>query len=596
MTSVALSSPVFFLLLAGLIGSVVLLYLLRPPVLNRLMSSNLIWRRVLGSSRAINERWRWWLSLLLATLIAICLLLAAFRPMDNGQMNDRSLIIFDNAPSMGALTRDGMSRFNVAKDSVTRHLNSLSKDMQVMLVDTQRQVTTPSFGSISQALEILDSLSVGSSLDPLVPAQVATIDASRKFIYTDGVMIGGVPEDFTSVSAFQPVPNVGITRLSFAAVPGNTQQRQAFIEIVNGGGEPTVVEIALTQTESRLITRQVELAPYEKLTQIFDATAFESGPVKASVVSTVDRFKADDVAFGYITAKRQVRVGFVSDDVDSKMLTLLDLMPRVVLTSLTNADYQGLESEELQFDILVFDRVSVDRKPVIPSIFFGVNSANWLGASVSSIRSSQLSVEKNTAHPILRNISMTDLLIESGVLFAPAVGVEALLTSEDEAILAIAVPGAVKSVLLGFDLDKSNLAFLADFPIFLSNSITWLVDEPPILNATPGTIKLPSDITKVYRIDGVDVPLWFADGNSYFHTRETGLFTGFSSNGPLRVSVSQLDRRFSDINKSNLPIFESSENFVAPGLNGYSLSFLVGALTLILLMVDWYLYHRRVTQ
>jgi hypothetical protein len=468
--------------------------------------------------------------------------------------------------------------------------------MQVMLVDTQRQVTTPSFGSISQALEILDSLSVGSSLDPLVPAQVATIDASRKFIYTDGVMIGGVPEDFTSVSAFQPVPNVGITRLSFAAVPGNTQQRQAFIEIVNGGGEPTVVEIALTQTESRLITRQVELAPYEKLTQIFDATAFESGPVKASVVSTVDRFKADDVAFGYITAKRQVRVGFVSDDVDSKMLTLLDLMPRVVLTSLTNADYQGLESEELQFDILVFDRVSVDRKPVIPSIFFGVNSANWLGASVSSIRSSQLSVEKNTAHPILRNISMTDLLIESGVLFAPAVGVEALLTSEDEAILAIAVPGAVKSVLLGFDLDKSNLAFLADFPIFLSNSITWLVDEPPILNATPGTIKLPSDITKVYRIDGVDVPLWFADGNSYFHTRETGLFTGFSSNGPLRVSVSQLDRRFSDINKSNLPIFESSENFVAPGLNGYSLSFLVGALTLILLMVDWYLYHRRVTQ
>ena len=596
MTSVALSSPVFFLLLAGLIGSVVLLYLLRPPVLNRLMSSNLIWRRVLGSSRAINERWRWWLSLLLATLIAICLLLAAFRPMDNGQMNDRSLIIFDNAPSMGALTRDGMSRFNVAKDSVTRHLNSLSKDMQVMLVDTQRQVTTPSFGSISQALEILDSLSVGSSLDPLVPAQVATIDASRKFIYTDGVMIGGVPEDFTSVSAFQPAPNVGITRLSFAAVPGNTQKRQAFIEIVNGGAEPTVVEIALTQTESRLITRQVELAPYEKLTQIFDATAFESGPVKASVVSTVDRFKADDVAFGYITAKRQVRVGFVSDDVDSKMLTLLDLMPRVVLTSLTNTDYQGLESEELQFDILVFDRVSVDRKPVIPSIFFGVDSANWLGASVSSIRSSQLSVERNTAHPILRNISMTDLLIESGVLFAPMVGVEALLTSEDEAILAIAVPGAVKSVLLGFDLDKSNLAFLADFPIFLSNSITWLVDEPPILNATPGTIKLPSDITKVYRIDGVDVPLWFADGNSYFHTRETGLFTGFSSNGPLRVSVSQLDRRFSDINRSNLPIFESSENFVAPGLNGYSLSFLVGALTLILLMVDWYLYHRRVTQ
>jgi hypothetical protein len=191
---------------------------------------------------------------------------------------------------------------------------------------------------------------------------------------------------------------------------------------------------------------------------------------------------------------------------------------------------------------------------------------------------------------------MTDLLIESGVVFAPMVGVEALLVSEDEGILAIAVPGAVKSVLLGFDLDKSNLALLADFPILLSNSITWLVDEPPVLNANPGTIKLPSDITKVYRIDGVDVPLWFADGNAYFHTRETGLFTGFSSNGPLRVSVSQLDRRFSDINKSKLPTLEPSKTFVNPALNGYSFSFLVGALTLILLMVEWYLYHRRVTQ
>lgn len=596
MTSIALSSPLFFFLLSGLIGLVVLLFFLRPPVLNRLMPSNLIWKRILGSSRAINERWRWWLSLLLSMLIAACLLFAAFRPVTNGQTDDRSLIIFDNAPSMGALTKDGTSRFNVAKDSLMGYLNSLSKDMQVMLVDTQRQITTPSFGSISQATKTLESLNVGSSLDPLVPSQVGTINVSRKFIYTDGVMIGSVPEDFTVVSVFQPVPNVGITQLSFAAVPSNTQQRQAFIEVVNGGSESQVIEVALTQTKSRLVTRQVELAPYEKLTQIFDVTDFESGPVKASVVSNMDLFNADDVAFGYITAKRQVRVGLVSNNSESKMLTLLGLMPRVVLTSLTYPDYQGLEADKLQFDALVFDGVSVDRKPPIPAIFFGVNSANWSDIPTVPIRSSQLSVETGAIHPVLRNIPMTDLLIESGIAFQPVDGIDPLLTTDGEGVLAVAVPGAVKSILLGFDLDKSNLALLADFPIFLSNSITWLVDEPPILNSKPGTIRLPGDITKVYRIDGVDVPLWFADGSAYFHTRETGLFTGFSSNGPLRVSVSQLDRRFSDINKSNLPSLELSKNFVDPVLNGYSLSFLIGAVTLILLMADWYLYHRRIIQ
>ena len=165
------SSPLFSFLLAGLIGTVILLYRLRPPVLNRLISSNIIWKRVIGSSRLISERWRWWLSLLLALLIAILLLSAALRPSVNGQADDRTLIILDNSPSMEALTQTGLSRYNVAKDSVMKLLASLSKDVQVMLVDTQRQITTPSFSSISDTLEMLEQLTIGNSLEPLVPSQ-----------------------------------------------------------------------------------------------------------------------------------------------------------------------------------------------------------------------------------------------------------------------------------------------------------------------------------------------------------------------------------------------------------------------------------------
>jgi hypothetical protein len=590
------SSPLFSFLLAVLIGTVILLYRLRPPVLNRLISSNIIWKRVIGSSRLISERWRWWLSLLLALLIAILLLSAALRPSVNGQADDRTLIILDNSPSMEALTQTGLSRYNVAKDSVMKLLASLSKDVQVMLVDTQRQITTPSFSSISDTLEMLEQLTIGNSLEPLVPSQVATVDASKKFIYTDGVLIGGVPEDFTLVSVFQSVPNVGITRLSFATVPGDAKRRQAFVEVVNAGSDSQVVEIELAQTESRTLARRVDLRPYEKATYIFDATKFESGPVKAAVFSSTDRFKADDTAFGYITEKKQVRVGLVANTQDSKLFTLLNLMPRVVVSRLTPTEYAAIKPGEMSFDALVFDGIPAERKPTVPSIFFGVDSSTWLDVSVTPIRSSQLAVNKNTAHPILRNISMADLLVETGFAFGVSDDVRTLLEAEGGGVLAVAVPGAVKNIMLGFDLDKSNLTFLADFPILLSNSITWLVDEPPILSVNPGVVTLPGDVTKIYRIDGVDMPLWFADGKAYFHTQETGLYTAFTPNGPLRVSVSQLDRRFSDINLSKLPSLESSQNIVNPGLTGYSLAFLAGALTLILLMLDWYLYHRRITQ
>ncbi|MDA0237059.1 MAG: VWA domain-containing protein [Proteobacteria bacterium] len=590
------SSPLFSFLLFGLIAAVILLYLLRPPLLNRVISSNLIWKRVIGSSRLISERWRWWLSLLLALFIAICLLSAALRPSVDGQADDRTLIILDNSPSMEALTQSGLSRYNVAKDSVMKLLASLSKDVQVMLVDTQRQITTPSFSSVSDALQILEQLEIGNSLEPLVPSQVATVDASKKFIYTDGVLIGGVPENFNLVSVFQSAPNVGITRLSFATVPGDAQRRQAFVEVVNAGSDSQLVEIELAQTQSRILRRRVDLGPHEKVTHIFDATKFDSGPVKAAVFSSADSFKADDTAFGYITEKKQVRVGLVANTQDSKLFTLLSLMPRVSVSQLTPAQYEALKPGERSFDAMVFDGIPSERKPTVPSIFFGVDSSNWLDISVTPIRSSQLSVEKNTVHPILRNISMSDLLVETAFVFGVSGGVDPLLEAEDGEILAIAVPGAIKNILFGFDLDKSNLTFLADFPILLSNSITWLVDEPPVLSANLGVVKLPGDVTKIYRIDGVDIPLWSADGKAYFHTQEAGLYTAFTPNGPLRVSVSQLDQRFSDINVSKLPSLESSQNIVNPRLRGYSFAFLAGVMTLILLMLDWYFYHRRITQ
>ena len=590
------SSPLFSLLLVGLIGTVILLYLLRPPVLNRLISSNLIWKRVIGSSPLISERWQWWLSLLLALLITIFLLSSALRPSVDGQADDRTLIILDNSPSMEALTQSGLSRYSVAKDSVMKLLASLSKDVQVMLVDTQRQITTPSFSSVPEAFQILEQLKIGTSLEALVPSQVATVDASKKFIFTDGVLIGSAPEGFTLVSVFQLAPNVGITRLSFATVPGDTQRRQAFVEVVNAGGDSQLVEIELAQSQSLNLTRRVDVGPYEKVTHIFDATKFDSGPVKAAVFSSTDRFKADDTAFGYITEKKQVRVGFVANTQESKLLTLLSLMPRVSVSALTPAEYDALKPAEMSFDALVFDGVPAERKPIVPSIFFGVDSPTWLDITVTPIRSSQLAVKKNTAHPILRNISMSDLLLETAFVFGASDLADTLLEAESGEIVAVAVPGSVKNILLGFDLDKSNLTFLADFPILLSNSIAWLVDGAPILSVNPGVVKLPGDVTKVYRIDGVDIPLWFADGKAYFHTQETGLYTAFTSNGPLRVSVSQLDRRFSDINGSKLPTLGSSQDIVNPGLRGYSFAFLAGALTLILLMLDWYLYHRRITQ
>ena len=65
-------------LLAAIVATIII-YLLNPPILNRVVASNLIWRRVIESARVLHDRWRWWLSLLLALLIIIMIIASAGR-------------------------------------------------------------------------------------------------------------------------------------------------------------------------------------------------------------------------------------------------------------------------------------------------------------------------------------------------------------------------------------------------------------------------------------------------------------------------------------------------------------------------------------
>ena len=61
MTFFGLTPAAAWMLLAGVAGLVVALYLLKPSPRRVAIASNLVWRRVLEQRRRRPERWRWWL-------------------------------------------------------------------------------------------------------------------------------------------------------------------------------------------------------------------------------------------------------------------------------------------------------------------------------------------------------------------------------------------------------------------------------------------------------------------------------------------------------------------------------------------------------
>ena len=582
--------------LFGVCALILALYLLKPPVFNRSVGSILIWRRVLQTSTFISERWRWWLSLIIALIIASSILLAALRPNIDGPGSNRLLVILDNAPSMGTLNNNGQTRFDTAKQILGKLLDEYSKDVLVMLVDTQRQVITPAFRSIPETKQLIEDINVGNSMAPVVPSQIGLIAASRKVVLTDGVLLGQAPDDFEVISLFQPVQNVGITKLSFSSVPGAPDRRQALIEVFNAGDNQAEVEIQLTQASSISLVDRMILEPFQKYNHIVDATDFDSGPVKASVFSPADRFSEDDTAFGYVTNQKDVKVALVTSVEDSKLMTLLKLMPRLSVQSISIESYNtGYIKDEL-FDVLILDGVEIDKKPTVPSIVFGLEPKNWSELNLSESRSTQLSLEKVNGHPILKNVGLVDLLVEKTSVFKDVESSNVLLQANEGSVIAITDIAASNSVLFGFNFNQSNLGLLADFPILLANMVTWLVDEPPILSLPPGVVKLGSDVTAVFGMSGQEMALWSADDHVFFNAQETGLYTAFTSEGPLRVSVSQLDPRFSQVNFSSLSSEEFADADLLPGEVKYSFPVLLGILALILLIVEWFLYHRRLTQ
>ena len=89
--------------------------------------------------------------------------------------------------------------------------------------------------------------------------------------------------------------------------------------------------------------------------------------------------------------------------------------------------------------------------------------------------------------------------------------------------------------------------------------------------------------------------MWHADNHAYIETAAPGLYTAFSSEGPLRISVSNLEVRYSNVNNSRLSNVEFGDLPTSTG-NRYSLPLILAFIVLGLLLIEWGLYHRRITQ
>jgi hypothetical protein len=585
--------------LAATLAAVILLYLLRPPARRRFVSSSLIWQRVLETYRRVSDRWRWWLSLLMAAIICVSVVLAVVRPGTEGEAGKgKVIVVVDNAPTMATRTGSGKQRFAVARDRAVQLIEDLSSDVLVMVVDTQRLLATPDFESRRDAIQTVSHLQLGQSFRPIVPSVIALVPAERRYVVTDGVLLGTPPSNFVTISVFEPAENLGITAFDFDNVPGDPTRREAFIEVFNAGSKPVTSEIIISGLGEQRVSRKVAIEAHSFSDETFDLSAFPGGPIRAALAATGDGYSDDDVAYGYLSSRRIVRVTLVTNSDRDYLAKSLSAQPRVRLNVLSPRQYVNqVAAGKNQTDIFVFDRFVPKAPPPAPTLLIGAKPASWLPARDSSASFPELAAV-DRQHPVLRDLSLRDLYIEQAdYLKVPEDGSSSvLLRAADNKVLAIAHDGAPRWVLLGFDVANSNFGLLPGFPLFLGNTINWLADEPEILREQPGMITLPFAEARVVAMDGSAVATVTVDKRSFFDAAQPGLYTAVGQDRPVRIAVNLLERRISNVNNSAVAPEE-----VTPDLMQVETGFPLGLSTLLLILatallcIEWIAYHRRIT-
>src|SRR5205809_1374164 len=140
MTFLALTAAQAGLLAATTVAIIIGLYLLKLRHRRVLISSSILWRRVLDEreSHSLWEKLRRIVSIIIAVTITLLLALALARPEIESLTgkNERVVIILDTSPTMRTLTQDGETRWQHAVEKAKGLLETGGPTTEFRVIDT----------------------------------------------------------------------------------------------------------------------------------------------------------------------------------------------------------------------------------------------------------------------------------------------------------------------------------------------------------------------------------------------------------------------------------------------------------------------------
>lgn len=491
------------------VPAVVAMYLLKLRRDETVVSSTLLWERLVADVEA-NAPWqRIRRSLLLLLQLLLVLLLAglAARPFlerPAGLAQDLVLVI-DTSASMGA-TDSAPNRLAAATAAALEALRDLPAGGKVSVIAAGRTARvvvneTTDLGRVRAALKGLTvSPSTGDLGDALVLADAL---ASRStdaeiLVATDAAL--AVPPT-SRLEHMVKVLQVGRDRRNQAIVALAVRQgasgvaRSVFVSVANLDLKAAQRRLQVFGDGVLLEARDLVLDPQTRAEATIDDI-----PVGVRVVevrldregAAADALALDDRAWAVVPPERLRRILLVSDG-DPYLETALTFLPNTELYGIKAAAY-GPDTHPELFDLIIFEGALPAELPTVPILVIAPKTSSPLGEVVGSMKDPGIG-SLDPAEPILRYVDLSTTHVGSAIKLALPAWARTVIPGPAGAPLLYAGSlGGRPAAVLAFEPRQSDLPLQVAFPILISNLAGELMggSSAPAQAVEPGSpVSLP---------------------------------------------------------------------------------------------------------
>jgi hypothetical protein len=440
------------------------------------------------------------------------------------------------------------------------------------------------------------------------------------------------------IEVFATVRNFGFEPVTLDAdllLDGHHADTQTFeltagmvAPVANVDGSTNSSEVVGAGTTGQTDAGSVDVAgtsfrvqPGSMISVAFDEIPFEGGGTAEVVLKVQDALLADNRAVAVVPEARTMSVLLVTDG-NQMLERVLAVLP-IRMQTMTPEEYDTADEELVtagvrsRFDVVMFDNHSTDRLPPGNYFFWG-SIPKIEGMEIGEAVANDVIVHWEDNHPILRHVAVETIDLYQWRRIIPPAETEIIMEGEQSPVGMLLSRDGRNYFVMAFSLitrDESGDAFLntfwfaqVDFVVFMYNSIQYLASNLEVENkpserpGNPLQIHVPGDTDeiRIQRPDGTFevIPTRGLDTVTYSKTRQNGMYVSEPSDtGRGRFAVNLFSATESMIEPAPRLALAGTELATAKAgsrlVNEHYWPWLL-RIALVLLLVEWVIYNKRV--